>query len=887
MARTKFRYQAPYNRVYRVGEVVGTQPECQFSTIQAAINQAVADGHTDSTNPCTIEIYEKGSVYAENLVLNSGVNLVGVVGQNRGRIAVRGTVLYNPTAGNRTTNRLTIKNLSFEADAADTDPVFHISGTAGFQVFFYNVGFFNETENGQSVFVKDGPQPAGGAGGAQGRIFMYDSEVYLFDSVNAVNVVVMTGGRLFITAAQAGFGAEGGAVNSLFSFSGDSRFYCKQDSTDFAVFFCEGVKLFEIADQCEFQVSHSNMQVYGGTSQALFEALSGGMNVQIEYTKTYQEGAGVMFNVDNGTNVSLRHCTIQGSDANLFSGGAGGNGSLNAENCSFSSFGGTAIDYILTGASNNIELRNCSFNIGNDGSGLIQFDLDSSGVSIENCYFQFSNGYVFNAVGNNGSFRADQCRFQGEGASQFAVGAGTMTADISYCSFRSEGGAPWSGNNSYGANAVADNISVTTIAEGLRYRVNNNEITAYVGFNQGFESIQAAIDFIVNTNRFNATILLAGSTTYTENLSWPIDRNICVKGEYKGSNKYQFGGAGRSTSILGNHQIDASASGGQIRFESIFFNGFDDNDATIFELLGSNYTQITYTDCSFNKGNTSRSAHLINIQPGLTGDLFFQECGFYTYLANGFNAINQVDGSTMSIRAIDTQFDFGGPSGLRANNAVRLGNGAYCLLRGCQLGGENTQVLSVGTGNGMNVDFCSFNMNVAGGEIIYYRANVNAHFTNSYIDPNYVNGSVLARDGAQATANIELTGNVYAPGDGYEINGANFVNGVDFAVGVDEAATAVNIAAAINASVNPLIQNIIYAVANGVNVELYAWTWSTTANAYTLNLIGTAPATLTGFAGGANGSGGNFIYGSCAFGNNKIQSTITISAQNTAPIALP
>ena len=73
MARTKFRYQASYDSIYRVGKTVGTQPQTQYTSIQAAINQAVTDGHTSNDNPAFIEIYP-GS-YTENLSLSPGVHL--------------------------------------------------------------------------------------------------------------------------------------------------------------------------------------------------------------------------------------------------------------------------------------------------------------------------------------------------------------------------------------------------------------------------------------------------------------------------------------------------------------------------------------------------------------------------------------------------------------------------------------------------------------------------------------------------------------------------------------------------------------------------------------------------------------------------------------------
>ena len=117
MARVKFRYQKPYSKTYRVGEVIGTQPECQFSSIQDAIDQAVADGHT-LANRALIEIYPKDGGYNEDLVLASGVDLIGMDAIN---VGINGNISYAPTTGNRNTNRVRLKNLGINSAAgADT-----------------------------------------------------------------------------------------------------------------------------------------------------------------------------------------------------------------------------------------------------------------------------------------------------------------------------------------------------------------------------------------------------------------------------------------------------------------------------------------------------------------------------------------------------------------------------------------------------------------------------------------------------------------------------------------------------------------------------------------------------------------------------------------------
>lgn len=95
MARTKFRYQAPYSTIYRVGKVIGGEQQCQFTSIQAAINKAVADGHTSNDNPAFIEIYS--GTYTENLSLSPGVHLIG-----------QGTKIINPPAANGVGSEVTV-----------------------------------------------------------------------------------------------------------------------------------------------------------------------------------------------------------------------------------------------------------------------------------------------------------------------------------------------------------------------------------------------------------------------------------------------------------------------------------------------------------------------------------------------------------------------------------------------------------------------------------------------------------------------------------------------------------------------------------------------------------------------------------------------------------
>lgn len=68
-SQVQFKWQRPFTGIYRVGAGL------QFSTIQSAINQAVADGYSN-INPALIEIYP--GVYPENLTFQPGINLLGM-----------------------------------------------------------------------------------------------------------------------------------------------------------------------------------------------------------------------------------------------------------------------------------------------------------------------------------------------------------------------------------------------------------------------------------------------------------------------------------------------------------------------------------------------------------------------------------------------------------------------------------------------------------------------------------------------------------------------------------------------------------------------------------------------------------------------------------------
>lgn len=119
LAQSQFKYQRPPAMVYRVG------PEYTFTGVQAAIDQAVADGFTSSSNPALVEIYES---VTENVVLKPGVNLIGI----GNGISIDGTCTYPVSNGaTRAQNAITLTSLTLTVLNGRT---LEVSGTAPVQV---------------------------------------------------------------------------------------------------------------------------------------------------------------------------------------------------------------------------------------------------------------------------------------------------------------------------------------------------------------------------------------------------------------------------------------------------------------------------------------------------------------------------------------------------------------------------------------------------------------------------------------------------------------------------------------------------------------------------------------------------------------------------------
>lgn len=116
-----FPAQAPTDKVYRVGA------GCLFSTIQAAIDEAVADGFTTADNAALVEV--SPGTYTENVVLKPGVNINGISAGAAG-VVIDGNCTYPVSNGaTRAQNTISLQNLTLSClngtalDVSGTAPV--------------------------------------------------------------------------------------------------------------------------------------------------------------------------------------------------------------------------------------------------------------------------------------------------------------------------------------------------------------------------------------------------------------------------------------------------------------------------------------------------------------------------------------------------------------------------------------------------------------------------------------------------------------------------------------------------------------------------------------------------------------------------------------------
>lgn len=747
MARVKFRYQKPYSKTYRVGLVDGTQPDCQFTTIQAAINQAVADGHTSNANRALIEIYPKNGGYAEDLTLASGVDLIGM---DASQVDINGNAVYAPVAGNRNTNRIRINNIAINGNAgADT---FTLGGTAGLEITFIESFINRELEDGFIALRKTNTQGSGG-GANRCQLTFRNAGVYLFDSVNPGldAVVLQNGGQLNATGYLVEFGSEGGAGNATFNLQGDSRVNINGNNT-FASLYGDQ-KIFELHD----------------TSQ-----------VNLSFAK-------VISNI---------------ADAIIF-------------------------DYV-----------------------------DNCGVDAVHCHL--------------GVFGANAKIANGAAGSINLVGS------------------TYNGQANQGDNYISPGIFINVGANSPRSRsLPTGETELTVGGENGFATIQEAIDFANVTGGPGSYIIKINPGSYNENLTLDNSNginNFTLVGNTSLNVRARPNFGTVNVGIVGQVNIDSTS----VYFQNISFEQV--LGSSCIALTGATGGVLKFGNCSF-VAQTADAVSVIDIANNtLAYEFFMNGCSAFIVNAVGNKYFLDMNNGITQNPVFAKSCNFTCSSTDEANPVTTVRVKGTANFEECNFGGNSSKMVEI-LANSSFISFGSeygvtsvFNV----GSVFKFNgvgASVES-FQDSYRILATSPGAQIARNnGTQATALIAQTSNVYAPGDGYDINGANFVNGVDFTVGGTAAITAQNLAQAINISANVNILNKIYAIANGDNVELYDYSYSTAGNAYTLTLIGTAPATLTPWGGGANGDAGLFVYALNVFQYvNKIQNAITLVQAGTTLI---
>ncbi len=125
-------------------------------------------------------------------------------------------------------------------------------------------------------------------------------------------------------------------------------------------------------------------------------------------------------------------------------------------------------------------------------------------------------------------------------------------------------------------------------------------------------------------------------------------------------------------------------------------------------------------------------------------------------------------------------------------------------------------------------------------------------------------GIVTAEPSVKSTGSITVINNTFDGGDAVIVNGVAFTNGAEWAPGGSTAATATNIAIAITSSTDPLIENVVTAVAVDSVINITAVIGGTAGDAITLAETdgATDNFTLSGatLTGGVDGTPGELAW---------------------------
>lgn len=171
-AQSKFAYQRPANAIYRVGPAGSGM---YFTTITAALAAAVADGHTDATNPATIEIYP--GTYNENPTLGAGITLLGMgLG-----VYITSGVFCNFVGGTVANNISNIVDITLQGSAGQAI-VLDVNSTVG--------GVLNVRNSKGGMIIESSSTGAGTSTGIVRNINSANMTVRFFDTTIRSNNVL-------------------------------------------------------------------------------------------------------------------------------------------------------------------------------------------------------------------------------------------------------------------------------------------------------------------------------------------------------------------------------------------------------------------------------------------------------------------------------------------------------------------------------------------------------------------------------------------------------------------------------------------------------------------------------------------------------------------------
>lgn len=799
-----------------------------YTSVQTAINQAVADGHTtNGTNSAYILVYP--GLYTENLTFKNGVHVISA-GTNHGNsynatanvnqggeVVIVGNHTFSPlstdNANNRSANSLVVKGIILTVLNGVT---FTYSGTGSSQIFFFE-SYIQKQSGGDvnaAVVLSNSNN--------QARIRFNDSIV--FHEVAGSDVVDVQ------TSATVEFRGRLTSVTSLNGVTLNSAVKLAATST------------LNIQGPTGF-TSGPFTQVFNIQSATCV------INADKTSVQTTNTG-GILVNLNtfaNNGNVRFRQCGMFMADATS---------RLAA---------GTSFNYTFTVSAAN---ATAGATYTNNGVTFTVVTTISGGTSLLTTGggVPTSSGTLTKATGT------------GDATITFSAVTSAATScgiNVVACAFSGAIATPFTNQDA--------NVRIfTNPGGGAQDSVRN---ALYVGGGRGYPTIAAALT-ASNTSggaggsATRKTIFISPGT-YTENLTFvgqvdlvadTLSDNATNTGTVKITGTHTWAAAANNDNVKckGIHfnqakfTMSGSTSGNRMYFYNcIFINSLNDA-ASMFSVTHSNSPIMILKDCSASLSSdagslfdfSSATAPTVMVE-GNFGDVFN---------SNGYS----LNPSTLSQSSGSF---FKGGSGFNSILFQKI-NGSFSCARTFQVASSNTVI---------NIRNC--NLSAFGGDMEFIKFNSNG-FVDATSSTVFVSGNgqpggyqIVARDGGVQSSGTLVVNSAPSGGDTITVNGVVFTAGTDFAVGGTNTITATNIVNAIALSADVALVNIVYAVSSGAIVTIKAVETGTAGDANTIASSNGAAITASGatLAGGTNGSGGSFSYGACQFIVTKYQSSLTVN----------